>query len=75
EEKTRCKYCENENNTNAVIYADTENKEYFVYCNACGIETIETFKSQKAAVKAFENGETKQIKEDAVNGKSNVTDS
>lgn len=61
EEKTRCKHCQNNDNLNAVIYADTKNKEYFVYCRSCGIETIETFRSKKAAISAFENGEIKEV--------------
>jgi hypothetical protein len=63
EEKTKCNHCKDDNNQNAVIYADTENKEYFVYCRTCGIETVETFKSKKAATNAFNSGEVKKIKE------------
>lgn len=63
EEKTRCHHCENKDNQNATIYADIENKEYFVYCRSCGIETTEAYKSKKAAIKAFESGEIKRIKE------------
>lgn len=65
EEKTKCNHCENSNNINAVIYADSQNKEYFVYCRSCGIETTEIYKSKKEALHAFNGGETKKIREDA----------
>lgn len=63
EEKIKCTHCKDPNNQNAVIYAGNENKEYFVYCHSCGIETVDTFKSKKAAINAFNSGEVKQIKE------------
>ena len=43
------------------IYADKENKEYFVYCDVCKVETIETYKNAAAALKAFAEGKTKSI--------------
>ena len=46
---------------NAIIYADEENKEYFVYCPICGIETVETYASKAKALKAFADGKTKPI--------------
>lgn len=65
EEKIKCIHCEDSDNLNAVLYA--ENEELFVYCRSCGIETIETFKSKKAAINAFERGEIKKIKEGSAN--------
>lgn len=41
--------------------ADEENKEYFVYCPICGIETAETYTSKAKALKAFADGKTKPI--------------
>lgn len=73
EKKTRCKHCQNSDNLNAVIFSDSKNKEYFVYCRSCGIETIETYKSKKTAINAFDSGETKKIKEVAEDGKADTT--
>lgn len=58
--KTKCPHCGGEVE-NAVIYADEENKEYFVYCPICGIETAETYTSKAKALKAFADGKTKPI--------------
>lgn len=60
EKKTKCPHCGGEVE-NAVIYADEENKEYFVYCPICGIETAETYTSKAKALKAFADGKTKPI--------------
>lgn len=68
EEKIKCIHCEEGDNLNAIIYADSENKEYFLYCLSCGIETTETYKSKKAAINAFDSGEKNKIKEVAKNG-------
>ena len=60
ETKTKCPFCEGENR-NARIYEDKENKEFFVYCPVCGIETKDIFGSRTAALKAFTDGKTKPI--------------
>lgn len=60
ETKTKCPFCEGENR-NARIYEDKENKEFFIYCPVCGIETKDIFGSRKAALKAFAEGKTKPI--------------
>lgn len=62
ETPTKCPFCEGENE-NARIYADTVNKEYFVYCPVCGIETINTYTSKAGALKAFSEGKNKGITE------------
>lgn len=62
ETKAKCPFCEGENE-NARIYEDAENKEYFVYCPVCGIETIRTYKNKTKAIKAFAAGENKGITE------------
>lgn len=62
ETKTKCPFCEGENE-NARIFEDRKNKEYFVYCPVCGIETIGTFDSKTKAQKAFLEGKTKNITE------------
>ena len=54
-----CPFCEGEN-SNARVYEDKQNKEYFVYCPKCGIETKDTFTSKAKAVKAFAEGKTKK---------------
>ena len=46
---------------NPIVFADEENKEYFVYCPICGIETAETYASKAKALKAFADGKTKPI--------------
>ena len=56
----KCPFCEGENN-NARVYEDKQNKEYFVYCPKCGIETKDTFTSKAKAVKAFTEGKTKKV--------------
>ena len=63
EKQTQCCFCKGKNE-NATIVNDCEHKEYFVYCLQCGIETKETFKTAKAALKAFTNGETQKINRD-----------
>ena len=45
----------------ARVYEDKQNKEYFVYCPKCGIETKDTFTSKAKAVKAFTEGKTKKV--------------
>lgn len=55
-----CPFCEGEN-SNARVYEDKQNKEYFVYCPKCGIETKDTFTSKAKAVKAFTEGKTKKV--------------
>ena len=56
----KCPYCEGEN-SNARVSEDKQNKEYFVYCPKCGIETKDFFTSKEKAVKAFESGENRDI--------------
>lgn len=56
----KCPFCEGEN-SNARVYEDEQNKEYFVYCPKCGIETKDFFTSKEKAVKAFESGENRDI--------------
>ena len=56
----QCPFCEGEN-SNARVYEDKQNKEYFVYCPKCGIETKDTFTSKAKAVKAFTEGKTKKV--------------
>jgi transcription elongation factor Elf1 len=58
--KMKCPFCEGEN-SNARVYEDKQNKEYFVYCLKCGIETKDFFTSKEKAVKAFESGENRDI--------------
>lgn len=60
ETKTKCPHCDGDVES-AIIYADEENKEYFVYCPICGIETVETYASKAKALKAFADGKTKPI--------------
>lgn len=60
ETKIKCPFCEGDNR-NARIYEDKENKEFFVYCPVCGIETKDIFGSRTAALKAFTDGKTKPI--------------
>lgn len=61
----KCPFCEGKNN-NARVYEDKQNKEYFVYCPKCGIETKDTFTSKAKAVKAFTEGKTKKVTESEV---------
>lgn len=56
----KCPFCEGEN-SNARVYEDKQNKEYFVYCSKCGIETKDIFTSKAKAVKAFTEGKTKKV--------------
>lgn len=58
EVKTKCPFCDGDNE-NAIIFTDKPNKEYFVYCEKCKIETIDTYKSKAEALKAFSEGKTK----------------
>lgn len=58
EKKVWCPYCKGEN---ATVCKDTTTKEIFVYCQKCGIETLETFKSQERALNAFAEGKTRSI--------------
>lgn len=64
--KTKCPLCEGDNE-NAVIYADEENKEFFVYCKTCSVETIDAYTSKAKALKAFSDGKTKPIRESEAN--------
>ena len=64
-EETRfdCPFC---NTTDgAIICGDAARKEYFAYCQKCEIETIESFRTPKAAVSAFKNGKTEKIMKEA----------
>ena len=72
ETKTKCPFCEGENE-NAIIYADNENKEFFVYCQKCGIETKDVFSSKAKALKAFSDGKTKSVVEKEAGGAVKVT--
>lgn len=60
EHRFDCPFCKEVNA--AVIYADMTNSEYFAYCQKCGIETVETYKTEKAAIKAFEDGKNEKIR-------------
>lgn len=62
EEPVKCPFCNGENK-NAVIFKNEKEKEYFVYCRCCGIETKDSFPTKAKAIKAFADGETKKIKE------------
>lgn len=42
----QCPFCEGEN-SNARVYEDKQNKEYFVYCPKCGIETKDTLRAKR----------------------------
>ncbi len=53
-------FCEGENK-NAQICENVRDKEYFVYCTKCGLETKESFSSKARAIKAFETGENRDI--------------
>mgnify|MGYP000625847015 CR=1 FL=1 len=54
---------------NLIMFADEDNKEYIVYCNACGyynvcgieIETKETYTSEAEALEAFADGKTRPL--------------
>lgn len=60
DKKIPCPHCVGDNE-NAILCEDTENKEFFVYCQTCGVETIDTFKSKSKAIKAFADGKTRSI--------------
>lgn len=62
EEYIQCPFCKGENKS-AVVFFDGPVKEYFVYCKACGIETVDVFKTKAAAIKAFTAGKNKKITE------------
>lgn len=62
EEKIQCPFCGGDNK-NAVVWTDEQQKEHFVYCRMCGIETIDVFKTRNAAIKAFRDGKNKRISE------------
>ena len=53
---------------NGEIIYSYKNKEYFVYCLICGIETVETYTSKAKALKAFADGKTKPISGKAAGG-------
>jgi hypothetical protein len=59
-ESIRCPFCAEENK-NAIIIENKKNKEYFVYCRHCGIETIESYASKASAVKSFSQGKNQEI--------------
>lgn len=65
EEETRicCPYCGGDNK-NAVVYEDHDNKEYFVFCETCGHETVEAYKTKARAIEAFVNGKNRTIIKD-----------
>lgn len=56
-----CPYCEGENE-NAIVYEDADNKEYFVFCETCGRETVDAYKTKARAIKAFADGKVQPIK-------------
>jgi len=60
ETETTCPFCE-DGTGNAKVYEDKKNKEFFVYCPRCGIETKDTFTSRSKAIKAFCEGKTRKI--------------
>ena len=60
ETKIKCPHCKEENQ-NAIVWCDAAAKEYFVYCQMCGIETIDTFPTVARAIKAFSDGKNKNI--------------
>ena len=60
ESKVRCPFCEDENE-NARIFEDKENREYFVYCPVCNIETVDSYKSKERALKNFLEGKNQKI--------------
>lgn len=60
ETKIKCPHCKEENK-NAVVWCDAEAREYFVYCQKCSIETIDSFPTAARAIKAFSNGKNKNI--------------
>ena len=66
EEYIQCPFCKGENKS-AVVFFDGPVKEYFVYCKACGIETVDVFKTKAAAIKAFTAGKNKKITEGGAN--------
>lgn len=60
EKRINCPHCVGDNN-NGVVYCDAAAKEYFAYCQICGIETVEIYKTEASAIKAFSEGKTKKI--------------
>ena len=60
-EKTACPFCDGINEENAVVVKDEQAQEYFVYCEKCMIETIESYKSRKSAIKAFADGKVHTV--------------
>lgn len=62
ETKIKCPHCKEENK-NAVVWCDTAEREYFVYCQKCGIETIDVFPTAARAIKAFSDGKNRNIKQ------------
>lgn len=63
ESKVRCPFCKGENE-NARIFEDEENREYFVYCPICNIETVDSYKSKERALKNFLEGKNQKICEE-----------
>ena len=62
ETKIKCPHCKEENK-NAIVWCDAAEREYFVYCQKCGIETIDVFPTAARAIKAFSDGKNKKIVE------------
>lgn len=60
EEHIQCPFCNGENK-NAVVFFNEPSKEYFVYCETCGIETANTYRTKAAAIKAFSHGINKIV--------------
>ena len=60
EKSTNCPFCGGDNK-NATIFEDKENKEFFVYCKKCGIETEKTYKTAARAIAAFTEGKNRKI--------------
>lgn len=58
ESKVRYPFCEGEN---ARIFEDEENREYFVYCPVCNIETVDSYKSKEQALKSSLEGKNQKI--------------
>lgn len=48
-----CPTCKEAGNENGILFADSENRDYFAYCEKCNRETG-WHKTKKEALKAFE---------------------
>lgn len=60
ETRTKCPFCKGANE-NARVYEDKQNKEFFVYCPVCGIETTDTYTSKHKALSAFAEGKNSRL--------------